>query len=40
MKMMGFSVPEIADKLKISEYAVYNRIKRLKKKIKKFMKCN
>lgn len=35
MKMMGFSVSEIADELKISEYAVYNRIKRLKKKIKK-----
>lgn len=34
MRMMGFSVPEIADELKISEYAVYNRIKRLKKKIK------
>ena len=40
MKMMGFSVPEIADKLKISEYAVYNRIKRLKKKIKNLMKCD
>ena len=35
MRMMGFSVPEIAEELKISEYAVYNRIKRLKKKIKK-----
>lgn len=35
MKIKGFSVPEIADELKISEYAVYNRIKRLKKKIKK-----
>lgn len=34
MKMMGFSVSEIANELKISECAVYNRIKRLKKKIK------
>ena len=35
LKMMGFSVTEIADELKISEYAIYNRIKRLKKKVKK-----
>jgi len=35
MKMMGFSVAEIAEQLKISEYAIYNRIKRLKKKIEK-----
>ena len=35
MKMMGFSVPEIADGLELSQYSVYNRIKRLKKKIKK-----
>ena len=34
MRIKGFSVPEIADELKVSEYAVYNRIKRLKKKIK------
>ncbi|MEY8491706.1 sigma factor-like helix-turn-helix DNA-binding protein [Lachnospiraceae bacterium 29-91] len=40
MRMMGFSVPEIAEKLKISEYAVYNRIKRLKKKIKNFISCD
>lgn len=35
LKMMGFSVAEIAEELKVSEYAIYNRIKRLKKKIKK-----
>ncbi len=35
MKMMGFSVVDIAEQLKISEYSIYNRIKRLKKKIKK-----
>ena len=40
MRMMGFSVPEIAEKLKISEYAVYNRIKRLKKKIKNYISCD
>ena len=34
MRIKGFSVPEIAEELKVSEYAVYNRIKRLKKKIK------
>ena len=35
MKMMGFSVSEIAARLKISERAIYCRIDRLKKKIKK-----
>ena len=35
MKMKGFSVPEIAVELEMSQYSVYNRIKRLKKKIKK-----
>jgi|GluameStandDraft_1065615.scaffolds.fasta_scaffold19018_1 Predicted RNA polymerase sigma factor containing a TPR repeat domain len=37
MKVMGFTVQEIAKELKISEYVIYNRIKRLKKKIKKFL---
>lgn len=37
LKMMGFSVSEIANELKVSEYVVYNRIKRLKKKIKKIL---
>ena len=35
LKMMGFSTEEIADELRVSEYSIYNRIKRLKKKIKK-----
>ena len=37
LKIAGFSVPEIAEELKVSEYAIYNRIKRLKKKIKKIL---
>ena len=37
LKMMGFSVTEIAVKLRISERAVYCRIDRLKKKIKKIL---
>lgn len=36
LKMMGFSVSEIADKLEVTEYAIYNRIKRLKKKLNNF----
>ena len=37
LKMMGFSVAEIAVKLRTSERAVYCRIDRLKKKIKKIL---
>ena len=35
LKMIGFSVSEIADELQVTEYVIYNRIKRLKKKLKK-----
>ena len=37
LKMMGFSVGEIAARLRLSERAVYCRIDRLKKKIKKIL---
>lgn len=37
LKMMGFSVAEIAVRLGISERAIYCRIDRLKKKSKKFI---
>lgn len=36
LKMMGFSVSEIAEKMGFPEQTVYTRISRLKKKIKKF----
>lgn len=37
LKMMGFSVGEIVARLRLSERAVYCRIDRLKKKIKKIL---
>ena len=37
LKMMGFSVAEIAVRLGISERTIYCRIDRLKKKLKKFI---
>lgn len=37
LKIMGFSVGEIAVRLRLSERAVYCRIDRLKKKIKKIL---
>lgn len=37
LKMMGFTVAEIAVRLGISERAIYCRIDRLKKKLKKFI---
>lgn len=37
MKIMGFSISEIAEKLATSEKYVYCRIERLKKKIKKIL---
>ena len=38
LKMMGYSIPEIIIKTGMSKRAVYCRIHRLKKKIKKFFK--
>lgn len=35
-KMMGFSVNEIAEKMRFPEQTIYTRMNRLKKKIKKF----
>ena len=37
LKMMGFSVQEIAEKLQMSVRSIYCRIDRLKKKIKKIL---
>ncbi len=37
LRIMGYSVCEIADQLGITERAIYCRIDRLKKKIKKFL---
>ena len=37
LKTLGYTTEQICRKLGISEYSYYNRIKRLKKKIKKFM---
>ena len=37
LKTLGYTTEQICRKLGISEYSYYNRIKRLKKKIKKFL---
>ena len=39
MKMQGYSTSEIAERLEISEFAVYFRIRRIKEKIKKISTC-
>lgn len=38
LKMMGFSVKEISERIRIPEKTIYTKIDRLKKKIKKFTK--
>ena len=38
MKIQGYSTHEIAPRLNITEKAIYRRLDRLKKKIKKFLK--
>lgn len=37
LKMMGFSVAEISKEIGLSEKAIYHRLERLKKKIKKIL---
>lgn len=38
LKMMGFSVKEISERIRIPEKTIYTKIDRLKKKVKKFTK--
>lgn len=38
LKMMGYSISEISEKLAVPEQTIYTRIRRLREKIKKFHK--
>lgn len=38
LRVIGYSVPEISEKLKIPDQTIYTRIRRLREKIKKFQK--
>lgn len=38
LRVIGYSVPEISEKLKIPDQTIYTRIRRLRKKLKKFQK--
>lgn len=38
LRVIGYSVPEISEKLKIQDQTIYTRIRRLREKIKNFQK--
>ena len=40
MQMLGYSTPQICRRFNVTAYSYYNRIKRLKEKLKKFFRSD